>query len=949
MKTELAMNKHDCPPPESLMRFLDEKLNAEESQEISRHLETCSYCQTSCDEMTKADHAPARGDVARRSHPSLGKLIREMMDSRTLGAARQKSDTISDIETTFGHLFPGPPDPRAPLGRIGHYAVISAIAEGNQGVLFRAVDELLNRTVAIKLVHQRLMQSSLSSERFRREARLLAAVQSEYVVRVFQSGQQDGFPPYLVMEFVEGESLRSRLDRERPLPFRESAAIIRDTAKGLVAAHQAGLVHRDVKPSNILLDQRTGHARLTDFGLAVEETDAVQMTQDGVILGTPAYMSPEQVHRSGANDSRSDLYSLGVVLYELLTGEVPFRGTVRATLLQLVHEEPVPPRRYNESIPKDLETICLRAMTKDRSSRFQTAQNLIDELERWLEGRPILSRPTGRMERAWRWCRRNPMVSSLSALVLLLLITLSVVMSWSSMRLLASSQESRNHALAAQQQSSALLETLGRLVFELQEKFDGDQLDINDLQKESLQIALDGLRDVRSTASTTAAPDLHSAEALRRLGDLLWRLEDEQEALACLDQSEAILRELLKREPANPVLLKRLVEVLWSRDEIATLSDEVGGSGVETLRSPSVGPDNPLEEAAELARRRLAQEDSLEAKSMLAISLMKYGYELIDADELVQAETLLMESVNLLTPLMVGSSEESEEARLTWLEANDLLYLAIADQGSEDSMDRAAVVLNTSVQECEQFAVVDRDNPLLLVFRLEAQDRLISHAPVDQSPDQNDRRPTGVSGSTATAAVQKFQSVVQELISLTSTNSDRFFDTALAISEVIEARIEDEDDPGAERFLKAVIQISEARLLISQDDPDAHGQLAESWADLGDLKQDMRQPQSEVLDCYRRSVMEYRQINDPYWFAVSDWVDFVETQLDVAELGKGLPHESAATSTEQLIKEIRTTLSNAEQQKTQFDDEWLQAVNRRITALKTAQSPDVPSQPESLR
>lgn len=111
----------------------------------------------------------------------------------------------------------------------------------------------------------------------------------------------------------------------------------------------------------------------------------------------------------------------------------------------------------------------------------------------------------------------------------------------------------------------------------------------------------------------------------------------------------------------------------------------------------------------------------------------------------------------------------------------------------------------------------------------------------------------------------------------------------------------------------------------------------------------MRQPQSEVLDCYRRSVMEYRQINDPYWFAVSDWVDFVETQLDVAELGKGLPHESAATSTEQLIKEIRTTLSNAEQQKTQFDDEWLQAVNRRITALKTAQSPDVPSQPESLR
>ena len=949
MKTEMAMNKHDCPPPESLMRFLDEKLDPEESQEISRHLETCSACQTSCDELTKADHAPARGDVARRSHPSLGKLIREMMESRTLAAARQKSDTISDIETAFGQIFPGSPDQRAPLGRIGHYAVIAAIAEGNQGVLFRAIDESLNRTVAIKIVHQRLMQGSLSSERFRREARLLAAVQSEYVVRVFQSGQQDGFPPYLVMEFVEGESLRSRLDRERPLPFRESVAIIRDTAKGLLAAHQAGLVHRDVKPSNILLDQRTGHARLTDFGLAVEETDAVQMTQDGVILGTPAYMSPEQVHRSGANDTRSDLYSLGVVLYELLTGEVPFRGTVRATLLQLVHEEPVPPRRYNESIPKDLETICLRAMAKDRSSRFQTAQDLIDELERWLDGRPILSRPTGRLERAWRWCRRNPMVSSLSALVLVLLLTLSVVMAWSSMRLLASSQESRNHALAAQRQSSALLETLGRLVFELQEKFDGDQLDINDLQKESLQIALDGLRDVRNTASTTAAPDLHSAEALRRLGDLLWRLEDEQEAMACLDQSEAILRELLNREPANPVLLKRLVEVLWSRDEIATLSDDVSSHGIETLRSPSDRSGKPLKEAAELARRRLAQEKSSEAQSMLAISLMKYGYELIDTDELAEAETVLIESTDILTPLLAGSSKESDEARLTWLEANDLLYLAIADQDPEDSMDRAADVLNTSVQRCDQFMAMDRDNPLLLVFRLEAQDRLISHEFFDQSLDQSDRRPGGDDGSAAITAVEKFQSIVQTLISMTSNNSDRFFDTALAMSEVIEARLDDEDELSAERFLQAVIQISEARLLISQDDPDAHGQLAESWSDLGELKQNLGQPQSEVLACYRRSVTEYRQINAPDWFAASDWVDFVETQLNVAELAKSMANESGEASMEELIKEIRTTISNAEQQKTQFDEEWLEIVNGRITALKTDQSPDAASQPESLR
>jgi hypothetical protein len=236
-----------------------------------------------------------------------------------------------------------------------------------------------------------------------------------------------------------------------------------------------------------------------------------------------------------------------------------------------------------------------------------------------------------------------------------------------------------------------------------------------------------------------------------------------------------------------------------------------------------------------------------------------------------------------------------------------------------------------------------------LVFRLEAQDRLISHESLDQPLDQNDRRPSTDGSSEATTAVQKFQSIVQSLISLTSNNSDRFFDTALALSEVIEARLDDEDDPGAERFLLAVIQISEARLLISQDDPDAHGQLAESWSDLGELKRDMGQSQSDVLDCYRRSVTEYRQINDPSWFVVSDWVDFVETQLDVAELAKGLPSDSTAASTEELVKQIREALSNAEQQKTQFDDEWLEAVNRRITALNTNQSPDAPSQAETLR
>jgi serine/threonine protein kinase len=195
--------------------------------------------------------------------------------------------------------FPGPPDHLAPLGRLGRYLIQELIAEGAQGVLYRGIDETLNRTVAIKIMQQTLTQSAASLERFRREARLIASVQSDHVVRLFQVGSEPDFPPFLVMEFVDGESLRDRIDRREVIPVRQSVLIIRDTAVGLQAAHKTGLVHRDVKPSNILLDQTTSRARLTDFGMAVESSESIRMTLEGTILGTPAYMSPEQVSRPG--------------------------------------------------------------------------------------------------------------------------------------------------------------------------------------------------------------------------------------------------------------------------------------------------------------------------------------------------------------------------------------------------------------------------------------------------------------------------------------------------------------------------------------------------------------------------------------------------------------------------------------------------------------------------
>ncbi len=548
-----------CPTKDQIRSFLDETLDAQGSSEISLHLETCRQCQSVCDALTESFSGTPRGDVARQSTASLGQLINRLI--------QQPPTSTTSPESLTEIRFPGAADAQAPLGRLAGYAILERVAEGTQGVLFRARDESLNRIVAIKVIHPQLAQTSSSMERFRREARLIAAVQSDHVVQVFQIGTEPLFPPFLVMEYVAGESLKERFDREKQIPVRRVAEIVRDVALGLQAAHASGLVHRDIKPSNVLIDQLTGRVRLTDFGLAVEQTDAARMTREGTLLGTPAYMSPEQVTNPNAIDGRSDIYSLGVMMYELLAGEVPFRGTVRMTVLQVVHDDPRPPRQLNDTIPADLQTICLKAMSKDRQSRFATGREFADELNRWLEGKPILSRPAGRIERLFRWCRRNPVVSSLSALVLTLLVTLTAVMTWSSIRLAESSRAANQNARAAQEQSSAALQTLGQLIFELQKQFDREEIDLNDLQKQSLQIALDGLRKVRSSTGEFATPDLPTAEALRRLGDLLGQLQDTSEALTCLRQSESILRSKLKREPGHLESQRLLVEVLWSIDE----------------------------------------------------------------------------------------------------------------------------------------------------------------------------------------------------------------------------------------------------------------------------------------------------------------------------------------------------------------------------------------------
>jgi serine/threonine protein kinase/tetratricopeptide (TPR) repeat protein len=453
---------------------------------------------------------------------------------------------------------------------LGDYELLEKIAQGGMGVVYKARHRVLNRMVALKMIRADALESPADEQRFRKEAEMVACLDHPHIVPIYEvselrAGEARSPVHYFTMKLMEGGRLdHLKLHGHGPARSREvsrqAACIVAAVARAVHHAPQRGILHRDLKPSNILLDAE-GQPHVTDFGLAKRiETDS-SLTHSGAILGTPSYVAPEQTQgKKEAVTTAADVYGLGAILYYLLTGRAPFVGeNALDTLERVRHSEPVRPSCLNDAVPRDLETICLKCLQKVPEQRYPSAHHVAEDLNRFLEGKPVLARPTGLVERWWKWVRRHPTQATILGVSLTAAAVVAILAVIEERRVHGALQQAQTNALEAERQKEQASanyrqarETLRSMLERASDPKRGDIPRLQELRREQLEDALAFFLRIAGQQEQTPEVRFDVAEAHLEAGRIQGDLRRTAECKANFEQAVELSGALLVEFPQDP-------------------------------------------------------------------------------------------------------------------------------------------------------------------------------------------------------------------------------------------------------------------------------------------------------------------------------------------------------------------------------------------------------------
>jgi len=532
----------------------------------------------------------------------------------------------------------------------GHYELLGELGRGGMGVVYRARQREANRVVALKVIRRDRLEAlprdtqTSAIDRFRHEAQAAAQLEHDNIVTVYEVGEIEG-EHFFSMRYVEGRSLAEML-RQGPMDNRRAARYLEPVARAVHEAHQRGILHRDIKPQNILVDEKTDRALVADFGLAKLTEGQEELTRAGEVMGTPSYMSPEQARDSARVTASTDIYALGATLYHMLTARPPFHAaTPLETLRQVIDREPVPPRQLNHAIDRDLETICLKCLEKEPARRYPTAEALADDLKRYLQGQPISARPIGPAGRLWRWCRRNPVVAALLGLAVSFLILALVATAVGYVKTSAALRQSEANYQKAKQAVDEFFTTVS-------EETLLNQPGMQPVRRELLAKALPFYREFLAQQRDDPTVRDELAATYFRVGLVTEAIESPEKALPYYRRAIELQSQLLREQPDRLSHLKALGD-----------SHNALGRVLVRLRKPHEAAA-AYDEAIRLREKLVeAVPENLEYRRALANAQMNRGLVEKEQGRLEQAQRWFDQAQQLRQAVLEKSPEHLNTLR----------------------------------------------------------------------------------------------------------------------------------------------------------------------------------------------------------------------------------------------------------------------------------------------